>query len=71
MATSRQIVTDMRAHARQLDGTHVQGCMMGSTCRALRRGADEIERLLAELTWLRGFAETILEAETILVEDDA
>lgn len=63
MASSRQIVTDLRAHAAQLDGRHYQGCMMTSTCRSLRRGADEIERLLAELHYLRAYAEIPPEAE--------
>lgn len=71
MASAREIVNDLRAQARALDGRHLQGSMMGGVCRSLHRGADEIERLEAELTWLRGFAETILEAQNLLVEDDA
>lgn len=57
MASSQQIITDLRAHANALDGRHVQGTMMHSVCRSLRRGADEIDRLLAELHLLRAWAE--------------
>lgn len=58
MATTREIITDLRIHAQRLDG-----CMMTSTCRALRRGAGELERLLDELIYLRGFAEEALARE--------
>lgn len=57
MASSQQIITDLRAHACALDGCHAQGSMMHSTCRSLRRGADEIDRLLGELDMLRAFAQ--------------
>lgn len=57
MATSREIINDLRAQARALDGRHVQGSMMHGVCRSLRRAADEIDRLLAELDMLRAFAE--------------
>ncbi|MDQ7775173.1 MAG: hypothetical protein Q4615_04285 [Paracoccus aminovorans] len=57
MASSQQIISDLRAHARALDGCHLSGTMMHSVCRSLRRGADEIDRLLGELAWLRAWAE--------------
>ncbi len=57
MASSREIITDLRLQARALDGRHVQGSMMDGVCRSLRRGADEIDRLLGELHMLRAFAE--------------
>lgn len=57
MVGSHQIINDLRSHARALDGHHIQGSMMTSTCRSLRRGADEIERLLDELAYLRAYAE--------------
>lgn len=57
MASSREIITDLRAQARALDGRHLQGSMMHGVCRSLRRGADELERLLDELHMLRVFAE--------------
>ncbi|MFI0477416.1 hypothetical protein [Paracoccus jiaweipingae] len=63
MTTTREIITDLRIHAQRLDGTHINGGMMTSTCRALRRGAGELERLLDELTYLRGFAEEVLARE--------
>lgn len=62
MTTSREIINDMRAQARALDGRHITGSMMHGVCRSLRRGADEIDRLLGELDMLRAFAE-IPEAE--------
>ncbi|MDO5648851.1 hypothetical protein [Paracoccus sp. (in: a-proteobacteria)] len=69
MPTPQQIITDLRAHAARLDGTHIQGCMMTSTCRALRRGADQIESLLSELTYLRGFADDTLTRELMALDD--
>ncbi len=57
MASSREIITDLRAQARALDGRHLQGSMMHGVCRSLRRGADEIDRLLDELHMLRAWAE--------------
>ncbi len=57
MATSGEIINDLRAQARALDGRHVQGSMMHGVCRSLRRGADEIDRLLGELNMLRAYAE--------------
>lgn len=57
MASSREIINDMRAQAAALDGCHVSGSMMDGVCRSLRRGADEIERLLDDLVWLRGYAD--------------
>ncbi|WP_304616964.1 hypothetical protein [Paracoccus sp. (in: a-proteobacteria)] len=57
MTSSREIINDMRAQAAALDGRHVSGSMMDGVCRSLRRGADEIERLLDDLVWLRGYAE--------------
>jgi hypothetical protein len=64
MATTRQIINDMRAQARAIDGRHLQGRMMCPTARALRRGADELERLLDELFLLRAFAEIETEGAT-------
>ncbi len=57
MASSREIVNDLRAQARSLDGRHVRGAMLDGICRSLRRGADEIDRLLAEIHMLRAWAE--------------
>ena len=57
MATSREIINDLRAQARALDGRHVQDSMMHGVCRSLGRAADEIDRLRAELDMLRAFAE--------------
>jgi len=71
MASACEIVNDLRAQARALDGRHLQGTMTDGLCRSLRRGADEIERMQAELVWLRGFAEQVLAAEGIEIEDAA
>lgn len=71
MAGSREVINDLRAQAAALDGRHLSGSMMDGVARSLRRGAGEIERLLDELTWLRGFAEATLHAETIQIEDAA
>lgn len=57
MATTREIINDLRAQARALDGRHVSGSMMDGVCRSLRRGADEIDRLLGELQMLRAYVE--------------
>lgn len=57
--SSRQIINDLRAQARALDGRHLSGTMMDGVCRSLRRGADELERLLDDLTYLRGYAELV------------
>lgn len=57
MASTRQIITDLRAQAYALDGRHLSGTMMCGVCRSLRRGADELERLLDELHLLRAYAE--------------
>lgn len=62
MASSRDIINDLRAQARALDGRHVSGTMMDGVCRSLRRGADELDRLLDELHMWRANAE-IVEAE--------
>lgn len=53
MASTGQIITDLRAHAAMLDGRHHQGTMLHSTCRSLLRAACEIERLQTELFYLR------------------
>ncbi|WP_353429487.1 hypothetical protein [Paracoccus denitrificans] len=63
MASTRQIITDLRAQARALDGRHLSGSMMDGVCRSLRRGADELDRLLGELAMLRAFAEIPGDAE--------
>ncbi|UFS63830.1 hypothetical protein LO749_06465 [Paracoccus denitrificans] len=57
MPSSREIINDLRAQARALDGRHVAGSMMDGVCRSLRRGADELDRLLVELDMLRDYAE--------------
>lgn len=57
MATTRQIINDMRAQACALDGRHLSGMMTDGVVRSLRRGADEIERLEAELFYHRAAAE--------------
>lgn len=57
MSTSREIINDLRAQARELDGRHDCGSMLDGACRSLHRGADEIERLLSELDMLRAWAE--------------
>lgn len=62
MATTREVINDLRAQARALDGRHLSGSMMHGVCRSLRRGADELDRLLGELDMLRAWAE-IREAE--------
>ncbi|KGJ18712.1 hypothetical protein [Paracoccus sanguinis] len=71
MASSAQIAHDLRMQANALEGRHLQGTMLTGLCRSLRRGADEIERLEAELTWLRGFADQVLAAEAAELEDAA
>ncbi|KGJ23268.1 hypothetical protein [Paracoccus sanguinis] len=71
MASSAQIAHDLRMQASALEGRHLQGMMLTGLCRSLRRGADEIERLGAELTWLRGFADEVLAAEAAALEDAA
>lgn len=63
MASSQQIITDLRAHADAFDNCHLNGTMMHSLCRSLRRGADEIDRLRGELDMLRAFAEIPPEVE--------
>lgn len=63
MASSREIVNDLRAQARAIERSHLEFMMVDGLARSLLRGADEIERLLDELTYLRGFAEAHLEAE--------
>lgn len=63
MASARQIANDLRAQACALDGRHVSGSVMDGVCRTLRRGADEIDRLLGELHLLRAFAEIPEDAE--------
>lgn len=57
MVTTRQIINDLRAQARALDGRHLQGSMMDGVARSLRHGADELERLDAELFYFRADAE--------------
>lgn len=69
MTHPRQIVTDLRAQARALDGLHLAGSLGDGLCRSLRRGADEIERLLDEMVWLRGFAEDVLAAQNLDVDE--
>ncbi|WP_313350526.1 hypothetical protein [Paracoccus sp. (in: a-proteobacteria)] len=57
MASTREIINDLRAQARALDCCPVSGTMMHGVCRSLRRGADELDRLLGELVMLQAFAE--------------
>jgi hypothetical protein len=57
MASTREIINDLRAQARALDGRHLQGTMMDGVARALRRGADELDRLEDELFYHRAAAE--------------
>ncbi len=58
MASTRQIINDLRAQANALDGRHLSGTMMDGVARSLRRGADELERLDDELFYHRAAAET-------------
>lgn len=57
MPSARQIINDLRAQARALDGCHVSGSMMDGVCHSLQRGADELERMSDELHMLRAWAE--------------
>ena len=63
MASTRQIIMDLRAKARAVDGRHLAGTSLNGHAYSMRRAADELERLLDELVYLRGFAEAVLEAE--------
>ncbi|MAU46240.1 MAG: hypothetical protein GOVbin2371_30 [Prokaryotic dsDNA virus sp.] len=63
MASTRQIINDLRAQARALDGRHLQGTMMDGVARSLRRGADELERIDGDLFYYR--------AAEALPEEDA
>lgn len=63
MASTRQIIMDLRAQARAVDGRHLQGTPLKGHAFSMRRAADELERLLDELVYLRGFAEAAIEAE--------
>lgn len=55
--STREIINDLRAQARGLDGRHLGGVMQDHVARSLRRGADELERLLDELFYHRAGAE--------------
>lgn len=57
MATTRQIINDLRAQARALEGRHLSGTMMCPVVRSLHRGADELERLDDELFYHRAAGE--------------
>lgn len=63
MASTRQIIMDLRAQALAVDGRHLQGTPLDGHAYSMRRAADEMERLLDEMIYLRGFAEDVLEAE--------
>lgn len=63
MASTRQIIMDLRAQALAVDGRHFSGTPLDGHAYSMRRAADEMERLLDELAYLRAFAESALEAE--------
>ncbi len=63
MASTRQIINDLRAQANTCEGRHLQGQMLTPHVRSMRRGADELERLLDELLMLRAWAEIPEEVE--------
>lgn len=63
MASTRQIIMDLRAQANAVDGRHLAGTPLHGHAYSMRRAADELERLLDELVYLRGFAELVLEGE--------
>ncbi len=63
MASTRGIIMDLRAQARALDGRHLQGTPLNGHAFSMRRAADELERLLDELAYLRAFAEETLGEE--------
>lgn len=62
MASTRQIINDLRAQANACEGRHLQGEMLTPHVRSMRRAADELERLLDELHLLRAYAEIPQEA---------
>lgn len=57
MASSREIINDLRAQARTLRCFGLDPVVRESLMRSLHRGADEIDRLQGELDILRAFAE--------------
>ncbi|UXU74350.1 MULTISPECIES: hypothetical protein [unclassified Paracoccus (in: a-proteobacteria)] len=57
MTGARDIINELRAQARALEERSADDAAMPALCRSLRRGADEIDRLLAELAMLRAFVE--------------
>lgn len=63
MATSREIINDLRAQARTLRCFGLDPIMRETLMRSLHRGADEIDRLQCELDILRAFAEIPEEPE--------
>ena len=63
MASTRQIIMDLRAQASAVDGRHLAGTPLGGHAYSMRRAADELERLLDEMVYLRGFAESALAGE--------
>ena len=63
MATTRGIIMDLRAQAHAVDGRHLQGTPLNGHAFSMRRAADELERLLDELVYLRAFAEDALNSE--------
>lgn len=59
MADTQQIALELRRRA-----ADVGYCDAAGTIRCMRRAADEIERLQAELVWLRGFAESVMSSNS-------
>ena len=57
MDSTRQIITDLRSWAGALEGHHLQGMMLDRLARSMERGAEELERLDAELFYHRAAAE--------------
>lgn len=63
MASTRQIINDLRAQANAVDGRRLRGETLQPFVRSMCRAADELERLLDELHLLRAFAEIPQEVE--------
>ncbi len=57
MATSREIINDLRAQARTLRCFGFDPVLRETLMWTMHRGADEIDRLLVELDMLRAFAQ--------------
>ncbi len=63
MASSREIINDLRGHARTLRCYGLDPVVSENLMWSLHRAADEIDRLSAELGLLRAFAEIPQEVE--------